>query len=108
MTILLNFSFLHHSSTLRMMRALITQATVRAFREAERDDPCSDTTSTDRGQAICPVLFVVYLCSYRDIKMKIQGQKSEAGDQKSEIRRRRSEVGGRERLEHNVLIATEE
>src|SRR5512143_201235 len=37
---LLDFSFLQPGSTLRMMRALLTQATVRAFGEAERNDPC--------------------------------------------------------------------
>jgi hypothetical protein len=34
---------------LRMMRALIRQATVRALREAGWDDPCSRTTSSDQG-----------------------------------------------------------
>src|SRR5262249_11290889 len=42
-------SFLQHSSTLRRMRALPTQATVRAFGEAERDDPCCCTICSDQG-----------------------------------------------------------
>ena len=49
-SILLDFSFLQHSSTLQIMRALITQATVRAFREAGRDDPCYRTVFNDPGK----------------------------------------------------------
>ena len=45
-----DFNLPQPNSTLRMMRAWITQATVRAFGEAERDDPCSDTISTDLDQ----------------------------------------------------------
>src|SRR5215471_338703 len=48
-SILLDLSFLQHSSTLQMMRAWITQATVRAFREAGRDDPGSRTICSDQG-----------------------------------------------------------
>src|SRR5262245_35716420 len=48
-SILLDFNLLQLSSTLRKMRALLAQATVRAFREAGRDDPCSRTISHDRG-----------------------------------------------------------
>jgi hypothetical protein len=48
-SILLAFSFLQHSSTLRMMRALITQATVRALGRPGRDDPCSRSASNDLG-----------------------------------------------------------
>jgi hypothetical protein len=44
-----DFNRLQPSSTLRMMRAWITQATVRAFGEQERDDPCYKTVSNDRG-----------------------------------------------------------
>src|SRR5262245_27806168 len=38
-------SFFQHSSTLPMMRALISQATVRASLLALRDDPCLNTVS---------------------------------------------------------------
>ena len=48
-SILLNFSFLQLSSTLRKMRAWLALATVRAFREPGRDDPCSPTVSCDLG-----------------------------------------------------------
>src|SRR4029077_8854538 len=44
-----DFTFLQHGSTLPMMRAWITQATVRALGEAERDDPCLDAVSKDLG-----------------------------------------------------------
>jgi hypothetical protein len=47
--VLLDFYLLQLSSTLRKMRAWIAQATVRAFREAGRDDPCSSTVSYDQG-----------------------------------------------------------
>src|SRR5262245_23484751 len=43
--LLLLLSFFQHSSTLPMMRALITQATVRASLLALRDDPCLNTVS---------------------------------------------------------------
>ena len=49
-TILLDdLDLLQRSSALRDMRAWITQATVRAFGEQGRDDPCFGTISNDRG-----------------------------------------------------------
>ena len=48
-TILLNFTLLQLSSTLREMRAWLAQPTVRAFGEPERDGPCYITASNDLG-----------------------------------------------------------
>jgi hypothetical protein len=48
-TILLNFTLLQLSSTLREMRAWLAQPTVRAFGEPERDGPCYTTVSNDLG-----------------------------------------------------------
>jgi len=49
-TILLDaFDLLQASSALRKMRAWITLATVRAFGEQGRDDPCYTTVCTDPG-----------------------------------------------------------
>src|SRR2546422_8855729 len=47
--ILLFSRCLQYSSALQMMRAWLAQATVRAFAEAGRDDPCSRTASHDQG-----------------------------------------------------------
>jgi hypothetical protein len=49
-TILLDYFYLlQRGSALLNMRAWITQATVRAFGEQGRDDPCYITVSNDRG-----------------------------------------------------------
>jgi hypothetical protein len=49
-TILLHaLDLLQSSSALQRMRAWVTQATVRAFAEQGRDDPCYKTVFTDRG-----------------------------------------------------------